>query len=77
MPLLLNLVIDLKRASVNDLFSRCTPTQIYAVFYFFQGEQGVFEVLQMLRDELKVAMTLAGLNLTTVNRRLVYQPILI
>jgi len=26
----------------------------------FQGEQGVTAVLQMLRDELKVAMALAG-----------------
>lgn len=31
------------------------------VFYsLFQGEQGVAAVLQMLRDELKVAMALAG-----------------
>ena len=27
---------------------------------FFQGEQGVFEVLQKLKDELKIAMALAG-----------------
>jgi len=30
------------------------------IYSLFQGEQGITAVLQMLRDELKVAMALAG-----------------
>lgn len=38
------------------------PSPNPCCYLFFQGEQGVTNVLQMLRDELKVAMAIAGLD---------------
>ena len=36
------------------------------IMLFYYGEQGVTEVLRMLKDELKVAMGLAGLTNTNL-----------
>ena len=38
-------------------------------FFFYKGEQGVSKVLEMLRDELKVAMALAGIMFELVTRK--------
>ena len=38
-------------------------------FFFNKGEQGVSKVLEMLRDELKVAMALAGIMFELVTRK--------
>lgn len=38
-------------------------------FIFYKGEQGVSKVLEMLRDELKVAMALAGIMFELVTRK--------
>ena len=56
----INIQGDFSRFEV-DLDISCYRFEII-IFYFFQGEQGVTKVLQMLRDELKVAMALAGLT---------------
>ena len=41
----------------------------FFVFFFYKGEQGVSKVLEMLRDELKVAMALAGIMFELVTRK--------
>ena len=38
-------------------------------FFFYKGEQGVSKVLEMLKDELKVDMALAGIMFELVTRK--------
>ena len=49
--------------SVQASYTQLSKT---GIMLFCQGEQGVTEVLQMLKDELKVAMGLAGLTNTNL-----------
>ena len=41
-------------------YKRLFPLKVQRLVFVFQGEQGVFEVLQKLKDELRIAMALAG-----------------
>lgn len=44
-------------------------SSLFFFFFFYKGEQGVSKVLEMLRDELKVAMALAGIMFELVTRK--------
>ena len=47
----------------------CAFSCLCSFFFFYKGEQGVSKVLEMLRDELKVAMALAGIMFELVTRK--------
>ena len=54
---------------INRPRNRALSSLFLFVFFFYKGEQGVSKVLEMLRDELKVAMALAGIMFELVTRK--------
>ena len=54
---------------INRPRNRAFSSLFFFFFFFYKGEQGVSKVLEMLRDELKVAMALAGIMFELVTRK--------
>ena len=54
---------------INRPPNRAFSSLFFFFFFFYKGEQGVSKVLEMLRDELKVAMALAGIMFELVTRK--------
>ena len=54
---------------INRPRNRALSSLFFVFFFFYKGEQGVSKVLEMLRDELKVAMALAGIMFELVTRK--------